>query len=126
MVAIFKENQLGSASIFQLLKTRVKPGESVVIAVYVIVVWEAGYTTDNTLNLSISLYIGIVFSFLFVICMLLFFCLFFWLRSYNKTGVGCDNCTWPPSLTENFINLPQTPVLRIEYCSPVKHYENVD
>lgn len=77
MVAIFKENQLGSASIFQLLKTRVKPGESVVIAVYVIVVWEAGYTTDNTLNLSISLYIGIVFSFLFVICMLLFFCLFF-------------------------------------------------
>ena len=38
--------------------------------------------------LSVSLSIGIVFSF---VCGLYVF----WLRSYDKTGVGCDDCTWP-------------------------------
>ena len=84
------------------------------------VMWGAGYSTDNILPLlSIkSLSIGIV-----LFCLWSVSC--FWLRSYNKTGVGCDNCTWPPSQTEHLTNLPQTLVLREEYCSIVKHYENV-
>lgn len=83
--------------------------------------WDVGYSNDSSLSLlSIrSLSIGVVFSF---VCGLYVF----WLRSYDKTGVGCDNCTWPPSQTENFINPSQTPILRMEYCSTVKHYETVE
>lgn len=64
--------------------------------------WEAGYSTDNTVR---CISIGAEFS---RVCDL-YVMLFFWLRSYYKTGVGCDNCTWPLSLTQidSLMNLTQ-------------------
>lgn len=72
-----------------------KPDESVVITVYVVVMWELCNSSDHTFSIKKkSLSVGFAFSF---VCGLYIF----WLRSSDKTGVGCDDCTRPPSQTEH-------------------------
>lgn len=95
----------------------VKPDKSVLTAVCVTVMWEVWLFNLIILLLCLSsrvFHFGVVFSFHV-----------FWLRSYGKTGVGCDNSTRPLA-DWKFHSSPPSPVLRLEYCLTVKHYENVD
>lgn len=96
------EHKLGKLQYYNPQHSTQNPEEIFVILVYFILMWEFLFFS-SPFFISFSWNHVLVYLWSYV----------FWLRSFNKTGVGCDNCVQPHSQNEHLINPPLSPVLAI-------------